>query len=130
MLVSSNRGTVLIVEDDRATAEFVETVLSAEGYRVELSHNGEEALHYMEREHPALLLLDLLLPVMDGATLLRTLRLRWRRSFPVILMTAGRDGAEQASILQVDGLLLKPFELDDLLSQVQALVGEPCLGVV
>jgi len=119
---------VLVVEDDQSTAEFVQWALSDEGYHVEIARNGEEALRFVETQRPALVLLDIVLPVVDGIAVLQALRARWRRSIPVILMTAGRNGSEQAPSLEADGLLLKPFDLSDLLGLVRAWVGEPCVG--
>ncbi len=118
------RCSVLIVEDDPAITEFVASVLSDEGYRVEVAATGEEGLAALERARPSAILLDVLLPVMDGPTFLREIRQRYGTAVPVILMTAARDNAAPEQVPQTEGRLLKPFELDDLLAEVRRVLGE------
>jgi len=117
------RCSVLVVEDDPPTAQLVQMVLSEEGYEVEIASNGEEALRRIEQAPPQMVLLDLLLPTMDGATLLRELRRRGK-ALPVILMTAGREGMEPTESARPEGILFKPFELTDLLEEVERLARE------
>ncbi len=121
---TNNRCSVLVVEDDPSTAQFVESALSDEGYNVRIVSNGAEALRQVEEAPPAVILLDLLLPVMGGASFLNELRRRYPEGIAVILMTATREGMEEAETTGAEGLLLKPFELDDLLAEVRRLTGE------
>ncbi len=116
---------VLIVEDDPAIAEFVESALSDEGYRVVATPSGEQGLQQVAEEQPAVILLDMLLPGMNGAAFLQQLRREHPTGIPVVLMTAARE--EPAGLgLQPDGVLLKPFDLDTLLEEVTRHTGERC----
>jgi len=120
----NDRCGVLIVEDDESIAQFVQAVLAEEGYRVEVALSGEEGLAKVKSFHPDVVLLDLLLPGMDGATFMRELR-RLTEGVRVILMTAAREGGE--GIPPSEGLLLKPFDLNMLLGEVERVVaGMPC----
>lgn len=117
-----DRCSVLVVEDDTSTAEFVEAVLRDDGYQVEIARDGVEALQNVERARPDVVLLDLLLPVMGGQSFMQELRRRRGRSIPVIIMTAARE-PEPEGPAQAEGLLLKPFELGDLLEEVRRVLG-------
>ena len=85
----ASAGTVLIVEDDAPTRELLRTMLHAADLRTAEAENGQEALDWMEQEQPALLVLDLMMPVMDGFTVIERMRARqeWA-SIPVIVCTA------------------------------------------
>lgn len=118
---------VLIVEDDESIAQFVESVLSDEGYQVEVASDGEEGLQAVDRTRPDLVLLDMLLPVMDGPTFLRELRQHHAPAPPVVVMSAARDEiTPEGGLVEAEGRLPKPFELTDLLEEVDRLVGRTC----
>jgi len=115
---------ILIVEDADDIRQTIASLLTVEGYRVIEVDNGESALVVM-RNHPGLLvLLDLMMPVMNGWELLE---IRQRDSelltAKIIVMSAATrngDFDEKLSKFKVSGYLPKPFEIDDLYSQVQA----------
>lgn len=111
---SSNRR-ILLVEDDAAVAQAIAHILESEGYEVARASNGLEALDYLSA-HPAdLILLDLMMPVMNGYEFLKR---RPDRSIPVVITTAsGRD-----KLASADGWLNKPVSLDLLLSTVARFV--------
>lgn len=113
---------ILLVEDDVAIREAVSECLSAEGYRVDAASDGAEALARLaDGERPALLVLDLVMPVMNGAELVARVRAEPRLAdVPVLLMTAAIS-APGAELPEVDAKLVKPFDLDDLLSAVARL---------
>jgi CheY-like chemotaxis protein len=108
---------VLIVDDDAGIRLVLESMLACEGYTVISAANGREALAYIERELPGLVLLDLQMPVMTGWETLATIRARWP-VLPVVFMSAGLNAAVQAAAYQADGYLAKPFDLDTLLQTV------------
>ncbi len=113
---------VLIVDDDSDILQTLALCLSTEGYRVATAANGYEALAQLERENPACILLDLMMPVMDGWQFVAELEKRGRRA-PLIILSA--DGAVQghAAKLKAEASLSKPFDLDALLGTVRKLTG-------
>jgi CheY-like chemotaxis protein len=109
---------ILIVEDDDDSRAYLETVLQIEGYRVATAANGEEALAVARQEHPRLILLDLMMPQMDGFAF-RAAQLRdpTLAKIPVILTSAVEDDAAIAR-LGLLGEVRKPIDVDTLLEQV------------
>ena len=111
---------ILIVEDDADMAEVLQQALDALGRRSFVALNGREALAAIGRERPALILLDMMMPVMDGwqfrAAQLRTPE---ARAIPVIVMTADGRASEKASELGAAGFLRKPVTLDALSSELR-----------
>ncbi len=109
---------LLIVDDEVAILEALTDILSVEGYEVATAANGAEGLKRAGEERPDLILLDLMMPVMDGQEMLRRLKEDSAlRSIPVVVMSAGRVSKSE---LQGSHFLAKPFELDDLLDTVAA----------
>ncbi len=120
-------GSILVVEDDSSTRLLVAHTLRREGWRVTEAENGQAALEQMEIAHPALILLDLLMPGMDGFEFIETVRKHevWR-SLPIIVVTAKGLTAEDRSRLtgQVQQILQKgSYSRDRLLDEVRSLVG-------
>ena len=109
---------LLIVDDEVAILEALTDILSVEGYDVATAANGAEGLQQVGRQRPDLILLDLMMPVMDGQEMLRRLKDDASlRTIPVVVMSAGRVTKAE---LQGSPFLPKPFELDDLLDTVTA----------
>jgi len=109
---------LLIVDDEVAILEALTDILSVEGYEVATAANGAEGLKRAGEERPDLILLDLMMPVMDGQEMLRRLKeSQDLRTIPVVVMSAGRVSKSE---LQGSRFLAKPFELDDLLDTVSA----------
>jgi DNA-binding response OmpR family regulator len=109
---------LLIVDDEVAILEALTDILSVEGYEVATAANGAEGLKRAGEERPDLILLDLMMPVMDGQEMLRRLKESTDlRTIPVVVMSAGRVSKSE---LQGSRFLAKPFELDDLLDTVSA----------
>jgi CheY-like chemotaxis protein len=115
--------TILIVDDEFSIAETLGEILAWDGYRILMAPNGQAALSELERAQPSLVILDYMMPVMDGLELLRIMRQRPTLArIPVILMTAARL-ALPAEEQQFDALLRKPFEIEAVLRLVRALLG-------
>lgn len=117
---------ILMVEDDVALCEAVQIHLEKEGHVVELAHDGEDGLHFALQNAFDLILLDRMLPGLDGVDLLKCLR-RAGLATPVLMMTA-LDGVGD----RVDGLdagaddyLAKPFATEELLARIRALARRP-----
>ncbi len=119
--------TVLVVDDDPDILDALSEILEAEGYGVTRARNGQEALERLSPERPDLILLDLMMPVMDGWAFARHMRERGPglSELPIIVLSADRNVGARARDIGAVGHLAKPFELSDLLSLVRTTVGEP-----
>ena len=116
--VGGQPGRVLVVEDDVAVTDLVREVLRLEGYAVATVSNGAAALEAVAIDPPALILLDLQMPVMDGRSFLHAYRSSAAPSAAIVLVSAVLDLARTARELKVEGYLRKPFTLDELLDVV------------
>ena len=112
---------VLVVDDDADILDAICDILQGEGYRVARARHGIEALEQIDQELPAMILLDLMMPVMDGLAFAQALRARPQgRKVPIVVISA--DGNPQkAAAVGARGFLAKPFDIDAMLSQVAAM---------
>ena len=113
---------ILVVEDEEAIAEAVRARLASEGYEVRVAHDGPQALKAVEDERPDLVVLDLMLPGMDGLEVCREIQ---RESWiPVLMLTARTDEADKVAGLAVgaDDYMTKPFSLRELAARVRAIL--------
>lgn len=113
---------VLIIEDDEKTASFVGKALRAEGFAVDVCHDGEDGLHLAETTPYDALVLDIMLPGRDGLSVLRQLRDRGS-SLPILLLSARGEVRERVDGLNAgaDDYLPKPFALAELVARVRAM---------
>ncbi|MBR1614524.1 MAG: response regulator transcription factor [Treponema sp.] len=113
---------VLIVEDDEGISEFVELELKHEGYETVLAKSGREGLEKFESENPDMVLLDVMLPEMNGLEVLR--RIRSKSNVPVILETARGETIDKINGLNsgADDYISKPFEIEELLARMNAVL--------
>ena len=116
---------VLVIDDDPDILQTLALCLSTEGYRVLMASNGQEALELLDKERPACILLDLMMPVMDGWQFVAELERRGERKAPLLILSADRAVQGHAARLQADAYLAKPFDLEELLSKVSQLTGGP-----
>ena len=114
---------VLVVEDDPGIAEGLELNLALEGYAVRVATSGSEGLELARRWHPALIVLDLMLPLMDGMQVLRALR-EDDDQVPVLILSARGDETDRLRgfRLGADDYVVKPFSLPELLARVAAML--------
>lgn len=111
---------VLVVEDDDQIATILEDTLRDEGYEVRWAPNGQEGLAVLERWTPHVIILDLMMPTMDG----RSFRAAQRAlppavaEVPVIVLSGARNARAQAEALAAVAAIAKPFELDEVLRTV------------
>ena len=112
---------VLIVEDDPDSRNMLAALLGLHGYRSVVASNGLEALEAARKERPGVILLDLMMPVMDGQAFRREqLNNSTLASVPVIVLSAHARTPELAEALGAAAYLLKPFDLDQLLNVIKA----------
>ena len=114
---------ILVVEDDEPLARLIEALLESAGHRVQTAGDGEHALAAVERDAPALVLLDLTLPTIDGWEVLDRLR-GTEMPPPVILLSGHPDAVERARVAGAAAAVLKPFDIDDLLDTVARILAE------
>ena len=112
---------ILIVEDDSGISDFVIPELEHEGYETCLAVTGREALDKFKSENPDLILLDIMLPELNGLEVLR--RIRAESTVPVILETARGETIDKINGLNLgaDDYIPKPFEIEELLARINAL---------
>lgn len=115
-------STILVVEDDVALCDLLRTHLEAEGYTVLQAYDGPAALAAVEQYHPHLILLDWMLPSMDGLAVCR--RVRQTYLTPIIMLTARTEEVDQVLGLEVgaDDYISKPFSIRQLLARVRAVL--------
>ncbi len=113
---------VLVIEDERQIAEIISFNLRRAGYRVALAGDGEEALEKAARENPDLVILDLMLPRLDGFAVCR--HLRARSAVPILILTARAEEADKIHGLDLgaDDYVTKPFSPRELVARVRALL--------
>ena len=114
---------ILVVEDDLTLADFIAKGLAEEGFNVELDADGRDALYLVASEAFDLIILDRMLPNVDGLTILRTLRAS-NSSTPVLILSALSDVDQRVEGLSAgaDDYLTKPFAFKELLARVQVLL--------
>ncbi len=114
--------SVLLVEDDERIIEFVRRGLEAEGHRVDVARGGREALRLAQASDCGVIILDLLLPDLDGREVCRQLRAA-RLATPILMLTALDTLEDKVQGLRIgaDDYLAKPFAFEELLARVQAL---------
>jgi CheY-like chemotaxis protein len=113
--------TLLVVDDEATIAEMLQTVLEDEGYRVITAGNGHDALQRIAEQVPHLILSDVMMPVLDGRTLLAQLRANPSyQAIPFILMSAGGYQPDHDDGYQA--FVAKPFDLEQLLLIIKQLL--------
>ena len=128
---SDQRKCVLVVEDDATIRSTLAEALAEEGYRVLTATNGLEGLQEVRTGAPDAVLLDLMMPVLDGwGFLAQCRREQLCADTPVLVMSAHLRLAEIAGELKVRGCITKPFDLDVLLGALERLVRLPGSGQV
>ena len=117
---SSSVFTILIVDDNRDFVEFLKFLLSHDGFNIRWAFNGPDALKSARDQPVDLVVLDVMMPKMDGLTVCRELK-RTRPSLPVILLTAKDDIATRTAAMNlgVSDFLAKPVNIEDFLTRIR-----------
>jgi DNA-binding response OmpR family regulator len=113
---------ILIVEDDRKTASLIRLYLEREGFQTVVAYDGRQALELAERYQPIFVILDLMLPLMDGWEVCR--RLRKSSDVPILMLTARGEEPDRVSglTLGADDYVVKPFSPRELVARVKAIL--------
>ena len=118
-----NPKKILVVDDEVDLVETIRLPLEMEGYTVRVSYNGEDALNKARKENPNLIILDIMLPKLDGYKVCRLLKFDERyKHIPILMLTAKTQ--EKDKILGMgtgaDEYITKPFDIDELVKKVKA----------
>jgi len=124
----ADSATILLVDDEDAVQKLLTYPLEHEGFRVLQARDGEEALQRFESEHVDLVVLDLMLPKLDGLEVCR--RLRAHSTVPIIMLTARDDELDKVVGLELgaDDYITKPFSIREFRSRVRALLRRAAIG--
>src|SRR6187399_517573 len=115
-------STILVVDDERNIVQLARLYLRNEGYQVEAAANGREALEKVRQTNPSLILLDLMMPEMDGWEVCK--QLRKTSDVPIIMLTARDDDIDKVVGLELgaDDYVTKPFNPRELVARVKAVL--------
>ena len=121
--LTDTNPTVLIAEDDSEIRFALERILGYEGYRTVSVNDGAAAMGALDEHHPDLILLDVMMPFVDGTSVCRRIRERGDHT-PVLMLTARHAVADRVEALDAgaDDYVVKPFELEELLARLRALL--------
>lgn len=114
---------LLVVEDNQKIADYLRQGLKESGYVVDLANNGVDGLHHALTESYDLIILDIMLPKLDGLTILQTIR-NTQETTPVLLLSAKDQVADRVKGLEMgaDDYLVKPFDFSELLARIRSLL--------
>jgi len=117
-------GDILVVDDEASVGEVVSLYLQREGFQVRVVRDGRQALEAIRQQLPALVVLDLMLPEVDGLSILRSLRHDKTTNVPVIMLTARQQETDRIYGLELgaDDYVTKPFSPAELVSRVKAVL--------
>lgn len=116
------RKTVLLIDDDYEIVGSMRTVLESRGYRVLCAHDGNAGLMVAERENPALIVVDMMMPKKSGFMVVE--RIKRRQDAPPMIMITANEGSRHrayAELLGIDAYIRKPFAMERLVEEVQRL---------
>jgi two-component system KDP operon response regulator KdpE len=117
----TRKKCVLVVDDHPKVLRFIEIDLTFRGYEVITTVSGEEALELVKSGRPDIMLLDIIMPGINGFEVLE--KLRFFTQLPVIAFSASADNYHEAMRLGASGFLTKPFEPDEMARRIEALLG-------
>jgi CheY-like chemotaxis protein len=118
-------GTVLVIDDEFGIAELIEAVLTDEGYRVLTAANGKQGLESLAKERPGLVFLDFMMPVMDGAAVLRSMAEDPSlQDIPVVVMSSMPETAVIERCSGYASFMRKPFRISEVLTFTEQLIGK------
>src|SRR6186713_997432 len=122
-MTAEKKSSILLVEDEENLQEALKLNLELEGYDVSSAYDGAEALKTVQQEHFDLIILDVMLPELDGIAVCETIRLQ-HPNLPILILSAKNSSADRILGLKkgADDYLTKPFNLEELLLRVSKLI--------
>jgi two-component system alkaline phosphatase synthesis response regulator PhoP len=126
MSATKTTTSVLVVDDEPQVLWMLQFSLEAEGYRTYAARNGEEALEEIAEQRPSMMLLDIMMPVMDGWTVLERMRQFPANERPKVVVLSARSSRRdraKAMELGADAFVAKPFSMDELIGIIHGLEG-------
>lgn len=117
--VPGSRTRVLVIDDDDAVCELLRQSLADQGFAVATVPHGAAALELVKHHQPAVILVDLRMPIMDGWAFVEQYRRLAQPQASILLLTAARDIEENALRLRADGFIRKPFGLDEVTAAIE-----------
>lgn len=116
--------TVLVVEDEFGVADVIVSALEDEGYRVVVAANGRQGLERLRESTPALIIIDFMMPIMDGGAMGEVVRADEAfKALPIIMTSAISESAVRERFPHYQAFLRKPFRIQELLDRVEELLG-------
>ncbi|EET60782.1 response regulator receiver domain protein [Marvinbryantia formatexigens DSM 14469] len=114
---------ILVVDDDKHTRMLLQAILEEAGYTVTTADNGETALDVLDKEHIDLVVLDIMMPKMDGYEFTKTIR-ETNDALPILMVTAKQDAADekQGFLVGTDDYITKPIDEEKMLLRIKALL--------
>lgn len=114
---------ILVVEDDKNTRKYIEAILKAENFTVLTATNGEEALEVMDKEHVDLVVLDIMMPKMDGYEFTKVLR-ESNNNIPILMISAKQlpKDKHKGFLVGTDDYMTKPFDAEEMILRIKALL--------
>ena len=118
--MTKNKNTILVCDDDKEIVDAIEIYLSQEGYRILKAYDGLQAVEMLQKEDVQLLLIDIMMPKLDG--LRATLKIREKSSIPIIILSAKSEDADKILGLNIgaDDYVTKPFNPLELTARVKS----------
>ena len=112
----SEQYKILVVDDDPSIVNIIETALGEAGYAVITASNGEQAVQRSGKEHPQLIIMDIMMPGLNG--LMATMKIREKSNVPILMLSAKAEGSDRVLGLEAgaDDYLIKPFYSQELLA--------------
>ena len=117
-----SQNTILVIDDDVNISKIISLYLEKEGFKAIVAHDGQEGLRKFAEEKPELLILDIMMPVMDGWDTLK--EIRKQSKVPVIMLSAKGETFDKVLGLELgaDDYIVKPFEPKEMIARVKAVI--------
>ena len=113
---------ILVVDDDQNLRKTIQWVLEEEGFATQAAADGQEAVEWIREWQPALIVLDMGLPLLDGGEVATHVYDQYGASVPIVLITADGHAEEKSQHIKASAFLRKPFDIDELIDTVQSVL--------
>jgi DNA-binding response OmpR family regulator len=123
LAVAPSTNTVLLIDDDRDIRAALSAMLADEGFDVLTAPDGFDALVSLDNVSPDVIIVDWMMPVVNGGRFVQALRQEFHADIPVLVITAGRASRDEALAAGANDFLDKPFEIGELIERVHTLLG-------